>query len=198
MERQQKPYVIAIAAVSGGGKTTVTKRLTATLSNSKALYFDDYEFDGEPDDIREWVEKGSDHNVWNLSPLINQIQLLLSEHIPPLDYILLDYPFAYAHEEMSKLINFTIFIDTPLDMAMARRILRDFAEESIENVRNDMENYLSRGRNAYLDMLRTTKPNSDFIVDGSLPLDTIVATITEEINNKKSRKEESPLYEPTN
>lgn len=184
MDGQQKPFVVAIAAVSGGGKTTVTKRLTDTLSNSKALYFDDYEFDDEPDDICEWVERGADLNEWNLSPLIHDLELLISERRPPLEYVLLDYPFAYSHEGMNQFINFTIFIDTPLDMAMARRILRDFTEGPIENVRKDIENYLSRGRFAYLNMLRTKKPNSDFVVDGSLAIDTIVDTITGEIRRR--------------
>ncbi len=79
----------------------------------------------------------------NLTPLINDVQLLLSDN-PPLNFILLDYPFAYSHNEMNQFINFTIFIDTPLDIALARRILRDFIEDPIENVRNDVENYLSR------------------------------------------------------
>ncbi|CAG7616323.1 Uridine kinase [Paenibacillus allorhizosphaerae] len=184
MGLHQKPFVITIAAVSGGGKTTVTKRLAETLSHSKALYFDAYEFEGEPDDICEWVEQGSDTSVWNLSPLINDLQFLLSRHEPSLDYIIVDYPFGYLHEGMKKFIDFTIFIDTPLDMAMARRILRDYTDSSSENIRNDMKHYLARGRFAYLDMLRTTKPNSDFVIDGSLPLDAIVNTISEEIKSK--------------
>lgn len=185
VKNQQKPLVIAIAAVSGGGKTTVTNRLTYTLGNSKALYFDEYEFEDLPDDLCEWVERGADYTEWNLSPLINDLQRLLLHHTPPLNYIILDYPFAYLHKEMSKFIDFAIFIDTPLDMAMARRIIRDFTDGSIENVREDMKIYLSQGRFAYLDMLRTTKPNSDFVIDGSLPLDSIIDAIVEEIKKRR-------------
>ena len=53
----RKPLVIAIAAVSGGGKTTIVNHLTKILHNSKALFFDEYEFDC-PDDICDWVERG--------------------------------------------------------------------------------------------------------------------------------------------
>ncbi len=38
----KKTKIITIAAVSGGGKTTVTEKLTEKLTNSKALYFDSY------------------------------------------------------------------------------------------------------------------------------------------------------------
>jgi uridine kinase len=163
-----KPLVIAIAAVSGGGKTTITTHLNKILPSSKALYFDDYDLDG-PDDVCDWVERGADCNEWKLAPLIKDLHSLLSSSSESLDYILLDYPFGYLHSEMCKFIDFTIFIDTPLDIAMARRLLRDFKETSINHVRDDLNNYLSRGRVAYLNMLNTIKPICDLIIDGSLP-----------------------------
>jgi uridine kinase len=176
---KRKPIVISIAAVSGGGKTTIVNRLSKILKNSKPLFFDEYEFDG-PDDICDWVKRGADYNEWNLTPLIRDLRILISDPLQSVDYILLDYPFAYKHSEMQEYIDFTIFIDTPLDIAMARRILRDFIE-SIDNVRNDLNIYLSRGRKAYLEMLNTIKPNSDLIIDGSLELDDIINRIYEKV-----------------
>ena len=41
--------------------------------------------------------------------------------------------------------------------------------------------YLSRGRIAYLKMIKTIKPNLDFVVDGSLSVDNIVSQIMEQI-----------------
>ena len=43
--------VIAIAAVTAGGKTTTVNELKRQLSNVQALYFDDYTFEGEVDDF---------------------------------------------------------------------------------------------------------------------------------------------------
>lgn len=37
--------VIAIASISGGGKTTIINALRNRLDNSVVLYFDDYSFD---------------------------------------------------------------------------------------------------------------------------------------------------------
>lgn len=49
MKKGKFPIVIAIAAVSGGGKTTISSNLKGKLQNSKTLFFDDYDFDA-PDD----------------------------------------------------------------------------------------------------------------------------------------------------
>lgn len=180
---KRKPRVISIAAVSGGGKTTVTNELMGKLNNAKALYFDDYELPECPDDICEWVEKGADYNEWNLAPIIKDIQFHLNDRNERFDYILLDYPFAYLNNCMRGYIDFAVYMDTPLDIAMARRILRGDTN-SFDDLRGDLNNYLSRGRAAYLEMERTVKPNSDMIIDGSLPAAFIADRITEEIRNR--------------
>jgi uridine kinase len=110
------------------------------------------------------------------------MQLLLNNQ--SLNYILLDYPFAYLNSEMREYIDMAIYIDTPLDIAMARRILRDFTKNPIDDVRDDLSNYLIRGRAAFLEMERTVKPNSDIVIDGSLPTALIVNKIIEEITTK--------------
>ncbi|MNO67007.1 hypothetical protein D3C76_578080 [compost metagenome] len=175
-----KPVVIAVAAVSGGGKTTITKRLQQKLNRAEALFFDDYRCI-PPDDICDWVERGADYNEWDLSPIIHDLQGLLSQDQLNLDYIVLDYPFAYKHHEMGRHIDYTIFIDTPLDIAMARRILRDPNEIYDSMIRNDMSNYLSRAREAYLEMINTIKPDSDYVMDGSLSAEAIVDQIIEKV-----------------
>lgn len=177
----ENTIVIAISGVSGGGKTTITKELGSSLNNAKVLFFDDYDFDNSPNDICEWVERGANYDEWNLSKLVYDIESLLSDEKQRLNYILLDYPFAYKNKEVAQFIDYTIFIDTPLDIAMGRRILRDFVNEPKENLFIDIKNYISIGRVAYLEMLNTVKPNSDLIVDGSLPSIKIVNEILEKL-----------------
>lgn len=177
MKKRELPLVIAIAAVSGGGKTTIATHLNERLQNAKTLFFDEYDFEG-PDDIIDWVDNGANYDDWNLAPLIKDLEALLTE---PLDYVVMDFPFAYKHFKTSKLIDFVVFIDTPLDIAMARRVIRDFKGNSVENIFLDMNNYISKGRRGYLEMLSTIKPNSDIIVDGTLPISEIVSIIAQNI-----------------
>ncbi|WP_440896476.1 hypothetical protein ACS127_00270 [Amphibacillus sp. Q70] len=181
IERGNQPRVISIAGVSGGGKTTIVKALNKKLDHSKTLFFDDYDLEG-PNDIIKWVDNGANYNEWNLTPLIRDIENLFAE---PLDYIILDSPFAYKHAKMKSLIDFTIYIDTPLDIAMARRMIRDFKNSSNESILIEMENYLSNGRRGFLEMLKSIKPNSDMVVDGSLPVAKIIDHIHKAISNKK-------------
>ena len=179
-----KPLVIAISSVSGGGKTAIVSRLKNKLQNSKAIYFDDYDFTG-PDDICDWVRRGADYSEWDLAPMISDVESIISGNPMNLDYLLLDYPFAYIHNGMGKQIDFTVFIDTPLDIAMSRRILRDFKEARIERVMDETENYLLQGRDAYLEMLNTIRPNCNLVIDGSLSVEVITNQIHEKICSLK-------------
>ncbi|HDR7671646.1 Uncharacterized protein BCZB5J_03101 [Bacillus cereus] len=179
----KKTKIITVAAVSGGGKTTVTERLTHKLMNSKALYFDSYDFDNCPADICKWIDDGANYDEWVLTPLIHDIQHLIREG--NVDYIILDYPFAYLNSEMREFIDATIFIDTPLDIAMARRILRDFKEDTMSEIQNDLKHYITYARKAYLEALHTVKPNSDIVLDGSLSVDEIINQILESLNRRE-------------
>lgn len=175
----KKTLVIAVSSVSGGGKTTVIKALNKELTLSKALYFDDYDFDECPDDFFDWIQRGANYNEWNTNILAEDISLLLTEE--DINYVLLDYPFAYKNDKIAPYIDYTIFIDTPLDIAMARRILRDKMDESLDSIKEDLTYYISKGRLAYLEMIKTIRIDSDFIIDGTLNLDYIVTEIIRKI-----------------
>jgi len=167
--------VIAIAAVTAGGKTTIINELKKQIENVKSLHFDDYSFQGEVDDFYDWVMQGANYNVWDLKPLINDI-CKIKEH-SDCDYLLLDYPFAYCHEALGKYIDCAIFVDTPLDIAMARRVLRDMKNATAEEIREDMERYLKYARVAYVQMLKDVLPSSDYVIDGTKELDEKVKEI---------------------
>lgn len=140
---REKAYIIAINAISGGGKTTITKKLKNQLPNAKALYFDDRSYDLDS----KWIDEGADANRFNLDLLINDIDTLISEDVK---YIVLDCPFGYKHHKTAPYIDISIFIDTPSDIALARRIIRDYDKTVIENIFADMKHYVLKGRSAYL------------------------------------------------
>jgi len=171
--------VIAIAAVTAGGKTTIVNEIKKQLPKVKSLHFDDYSFEGEVDDFYTWAMEGADYNVWNLSPLVKDICEIKEKS--ECEYLLLDYPFAYCHDEVKEYIDCAIFIDTPLDIAMARRVLRDLQDATGEEIRQDMEMYLKYARIAYVQMLKDILPSSDYVIDGTKELEEKVQEVIEVI-----------------
>ncbi len=167
--------VIAIAAVTAGGKTTTVNEIKRQLSNVQTLHFDDYVFEGEVDDFYQWVLDGADYNVWNLEPLEKDI--LKIKINGDCDYLILDYPFAYCNEQIRKYIDVAIFIDTPLDIALARRILRDMGDASGKEIRNDLRGYLNYARIAFVQMQKDILPSSDYVIEGTMSIETIVENI---------------------
>lgn len=175
-----KPFIVSISSISGGGKTTITKELCKKLNNSKALYFDEYEFLKEPEDICKWVEGGSNPNEWDLSLLVKDIRKIKEDE--GLDYLILDYPFAKKDYPLKDFINKAIFIETPLDIALARRLIRDYSCSSSREIVDDLTFYLERSRICFEDYKETAK-DSDLIIDGSLKISEIIEIIMENIKN---------------
>lgn len=173
--------VIAIAAVTAGGKTTVVNKIKETFPNTKSLHFDDYNFEGVVENFYKWVNDGADYNVWNLSPLLRDIRKLTASD--ECDYLLLDYPFAYRNNMIKEYIDYAIFIDTPLDIALARGVLRDMENSTGSEIRKWLYDYLNYARIAYMQMQKDIKSSSDYVVDGESEIDHIVDTIINQIKS---------------
>ncbi len=168
----KKPFIISVSGVSGGGKTTVSNALKDRLAGSALVSFDDYDDIKLDRDINEWSADGNDENKWYIEPLAADIERLLNE---PLSYIIIDYPFGYRNRRVGKYIDFTVFVDTPLDVALARRTIRDYAcradnrNKIVVNlmaIEKEMRFYLEHSRPTYARMTETQKPFSDLVVDG--------------------------------
>ena len=193
------PFVISVAATSGGGSTTIVSALKERLQNSVAIYFDDYgdEVDLPERDVNEWALNSFDCNEWDTEPIAVDIERLSNK---PYDYIILDYPFGYLNDRLGKYIDMSVFIDTPLDVALARRIIRDYTsrskerdfgladvdEVSLKAIDKELRYYLSRSRPSYAVMPEMLKPVSDLIVDGTKTPEEISDEIIEFINQKGS------------
>ena len=77
-----------------------------------------------------------------------------------------------------------VFIDTPLDIAMARRLLRYLtihAEQgpgsSLEFLGSHLTSYLKGARSLFLELEEQIKGNCDVVLDGRLTVDELAAAI---------------------
>lgn len=164
--------VISIASISGGGKTTIVNTLTNRLNNAAALCFDDYNFD-EYMEYDSWLKNGADYNEWDLTPLKNDIDTLMGQT----EYILLDYPFSYKNKLIAPYIDISVYIDTPLDVALIRRIFRDIPDASGNQIRKYISNYIKYERPLYQLMIDNIMPDSDIVVDGLQSVHDIINEI---------------------
>lgn len=127
------------------------------------------------------MDEGADVNRFNLELLIKDMEQLLKKG---LDFIILDYPFGHRHNKMKKYIDISIFIDTPLDIALGRRLLRDYKGLSEKDIFNDIEQYLSAGRQTYVSSRNLAIDDADIVVDGCTPLNEVVELIKGKINDE--------------
>ena len=174
----KKPFVISVNSVSGGGKTALATALHKSLPDSSLFRFDDFDNSNVyPASFYDWSRRGGDIEEFD-SPGM-QAAVKAEIHSGAVKQIILDFPLGRRHSCFCDIIDLAVFIDTPLDVAMARRILRDYTinhdespKETLNRLHNDMANYLARARYPYLDTYKD-KAHSDLVLDGWRSLDDL-------------------------
>src|SRR5262245_53390959 len=112
----KEPYVIAINAVSGGGKTEIAKLVHASLPSATLFCFDDFdETNVYPDDFYDWSCRGGNLLEFDCPGMSAAVEDEIRRRRSR--YIILDYPFGRDHPRLQEHINLSVFIDTPLDVA---------------------------------------------------------------------------------
>jgi uridine kinase len=181
-------YVICIAGTSGAGKTTLTRAMARRCGNALVVSFDDYAY-APPSvlpDSRRWIAEGADPAAWKVPNLTEDLSKLRQgkpiRHpvtnvvTIPTPIIVVEEPFGRSRPELGTLIDFVAVLDTPLEVALARRLLRELrgAENSEPGGLSSrhikfLEEYLEKGvRNLYLAVQRLALKQADFVLDGLL------------------------------
>jgi uridine kinase len=180
--------LITVSAYGGGGKTTVAKTLAKRLDTPYFLKFDDFEsIVSEPQDYSKWIKEGASYDAWDLDKL--KIEISRIKIMSQARHVIFDYPFGYAHSGFKELIDYAIYIDVPLDIAMARRFLRNLKEDrkSFESeVEKELDVYLRFGRQAYLEMDEKIKPYCDLVIDGTKEVEWVVSEIVSALEGKNT------------
>jgi uridine kinase len=182
----RKPYVVAINAISGGGKTSLATLLHESLPDSSLFCFDDFDSTNVyPPDYHEWWAMGGNLEEFDCPGMRAAVDVEIRTGRKR--YIVMDYPFGRDHSRFRDVIDLSVWIETPLDVAMARRIRRDFvsqttlsAPELQDRLKTELDQYLGGGRPLYLDD-RHMK-TADLVLDGSKSLQDLRDSILEALN----------------
>ena len=181
------PVVIGISGISGAGKSTLTRDLAEALGATR-IHWDDFdELSMSPDNYVEWHRSGKPEGyaAWKYPQLAACIaglkQYQLVEHpvsgviLEPTEWIIFDAPMGRDHAETGKYIDYWVHLECPLDIALARRLLRDFGGADGTNILAEIDCYLQRSRPLF-DEHPSAKP--DLVADGTKPITILVAEIS--------------------
>jgi uridine kinase len=159
------------------------------------LHFDDYAaVSSYPEDVRVWMDAGADVREWRTPRLTEDLRRLKAGHaievpgnqgaVEPAAFIVLEGPFGRTRPEIAGLIDFVVFVDVPMDVALVRRILRDFdngvpryPDGYAARLHEQLLTYLSVQREAYLLGVRFVRASCDLVVNGMRPADELAETI---------------------
>lgn len=207
-------YVIAVSSISGGGKTTLVNAVARAL-NATSLFFDDYaSVSSYPSDLKKWVENGADVNEWK-TPRFSQDLATLRRgtsitsitdgaEVLPAPFIVIEEPMGRERSEMAPLIDFAAVIDTPPEIALARRLLRDIGQIPLENLeeatkeelvrgsvqlitylRDYLHGYLNATRDLYISVQEAAKVSCDIVLDGALSVDEMTQALVSAVKGRQ-------------
>jgi uridine kinase len=194
MNAAAKATVVAIAAPPGGGKTTLSRLLSAKLSNAPIVHYDDYEqlTRRSPAEIEAWLNRGARLDEIPIPGFAEQIAALMASGAR---YVLVDAPVGRAHPPTASMMDYLIFVDTPFDIALARVIrgqasLAARASEpgAARNftiwLERYLDNYARFVRRSYEVQRATVMPQADLVLDGLLPPQRLVELATAAMSDK--------------
>ncbi|VVC75364.1 Uridine kinase [Aquicella siphonis] len=183
------PKILGISGITGAGKTTLCKALAHEFK-STSIFWDDFDLiSTSPSDYVAWYHRGQDYNEWDYPALAEGIRLLKTNHpflhpvhqsiLEPSEFIIFDAPLGRRHIQTGQLIDVAIHLSTPLDVALCRRLLRDYKSDAQtkNDLLDDLQYYLSYSRPLFFD--DDIKAHADLIIDGMLSLDEQVQRILE-------------------
>jgi uridine kinase len=197
-------YLVGISGPHGAGKTALVQGLSAAMHDTTAIYMDSYRQMAPPvpEQVQRWLRQESGVGEFQVRQLPEHLATLRSgaavtepgtgAEIPPRKYVLFETRYGRAHRATGRDIDLLVYLDTPLDVALARNLrtglaasLRDTRKQLLEDRVRGIQKYLDQ----YLDTVRAltilekrrVAADADLIVDGLLPIPQLIEQVKQEI-----------------
>ncbi len=184
----QRCTVIGLSGVPGSGKSTLSRLLLRDLPSAKLLSYDRFHPRMSNEQVDAWLKRGGDPNEMALDNLIAALNDMTrvtddGSQAP----ILFETAFGRVHKASGAFIDFSIWIDTPLDIAMSRVLrvfLRNVELDPSPTAAADLVPQLSRYmqdypmlRRMYARVAETGRASADLVVDGTPAAEDIAVQI---------------------
>lgn len=183
----KKVVLIGIAGGSASGKTSIGKQLHKSFNTEKSfliMKMDDYYKDQSDLTMEERYSTNYDHPLaFDTDLLIEHIDLLKqrvaidkplydyvnhtrsseTEKVFPTDVVILEGLFCLENESIRKMCDIKIFVDTPADVRLIRRLVRDVKERgrTLDSVVNQ---YMTTVRSMHDLFVEPSKRYADVII----------------------------------
>ncbi len=200
----RKVFIIGIAGGSGSGKTRLAKNILKEINNKQvqAITVDSYYKDLSHLTFNERAKNNFDHpDAIDFDLLYNDLKAIIDNKTistPLYDYkthtrkkeksnklenvkvIILEGILALYNSNIRNLMSMKIFVDTPSDIRLLRRIKRDVNKRS-RSIESVTEQYNNTVKPMFLKFVKPTKDYADLIVPNGgknkISIDAIVTNI---------------------
>jgi uridine kinase len=182
----KKPIIIGIVGPSASGKSLLAKTLVEELGSDRVIIVsqDSYYKDRSSLPLEQRAKINYDHpDAFDhdlLARHLEQLQTGKTIHIPVYDYsqhtrsdltreigqhsiIILEGILLLVESKIRELLDISIFMDTPLDTCLIRRLYRDVKERG-RNLDSVLEQYQETVRPMYEQFIEPSKRYADIIV----------------------------------
>lgn len=191
------PIVVGIAGASGSGKTTLAQSLVQALGDRALLiHHDRYYHDVEhPPSFNYDVPEAYETEL-----LLRQVEALRQgqrvglpvyhfathrrqpqvEEVEPKPVILVEGILVLAEPRLRQLMHLKLFVDTPPDICLARRVQRDVVSRG-RDADEVIGRYLRDVRPALMRHILPSRGHADAVMDGTTPVAELVRQVTERL-----------------
>jgi uridine kinase len=207
----KKAILIGIAGASGSGKTLVANGIIENLGSDKAVIIQEDSYYEDLSDVPFEERKGRnfdrpdafDHDLL----AEHLLRLLNGEAVshPIYDYklharsketktvgpgilIILEGILIFSRAQLRELMDYRVFIDTPLEICFIRRLKRDI-EERGRTVDSVIKQYTETVRPMYLQFVEPSRQYADILISGegrnSEAVEILIAKINDLLHNSR-------------
>ena len=177
--------IIAVAGGSGCGKTLFTALMVWHFPKSAVLPLDSYYYD-RPDHIPSDQYDYDSPHAFDFELYQQHLAQLSSgesvqkpsfvyetgkratelTEIEPDKYLIIEGLHVLLHQNIRQLLSFAFYLESPLDVAVSRRCLRDVKDYEV-SAEYSLNQYLKFVRPVFFEQIQPTKQYADLVVENS-------------------------------